>query len=253
MPNTFVLEAVADSALLLRFGDEISASTTLRVTAVADALRTARLADVTDVVPGYASVTVVFAEGGGRRIDALARQVHGIAAAATTTDGPRHSRLVEIPVAYGSDAGPDLDALARSLQLDADEIVRRHTAPDYTVAMVGFLPGFPYLLGLDPALVVARHATPRPRVPAGSVGIGGAQTGVYPVDSPGGWQLIGRTMVPLFDARYASPSLLEAGDTVRFRAVAASALPRESSLVVPRREPVPDTTVSNSATTKVRR
>ena len=230
MAKAFVLEAVADSALLLRFGDEISAATTRRVTSVADALRAARLRDVTDVVPGYASVTVVLAEQASARLDALAQQVHAITVASTSDGESRKPKQVDIAVAYGGENGPDLESLAQTLGIDADEIVRRHTAAEYTVAMVGFLPGFPYLIGLDPSLVAARHATPRPRVPAGSVGIGGAQTGVYPVESPGGWQLIGRTAMPLFDARVASPSLLEAGDTVRFRAVDASALARESGI-----------------------
>ena len=227
MPRSFVLEAVADSALLLRFGDDISAETTARVTSVADALRAASLPDVSDVVPGYASVTVVLSEQARASLDAIARRVHELAKAAVGESArERAVKRVEIPVAYGGDNGPDLDSLAKTLGLSPDEIVRRHTAPDYTVAMVGFLPGFPYLIGLDPSLVAARHATPRPRVPAGSVGIGGAQTGVYPVESPGGWQLIGRTSMVLFDPRSASPSALEAGDTVRFRAVDASELAR---------------------------
>jgi len=102
-----------------------------------------------------------------------------------------------------------------------DEVVRRHASGDYTVAMLGFLPGFPYLLGLDPSIALPRRATPRTSVPAGSVGIGSAQTGIYPCASPGGWHLIGHTPARLFDARLAQPALLAPGDRVRFEPTAA--------------------------------
>lgn len=220
-----VLEAIADSALLLRFTPEISAANTARIVAVAEALRAAALPGVADIVPGYASVTVVLAEDTDSTLEALGARVSAVARAVRDAELPA-GRLVALPVAYGGECGPDLDALATELGLPAEEIVRRHTAVDYTVAMVGFLPGFPYLVGLDATLESPRRATPRVRVPAGSVGIGGAQTGVYPVESPGGWQLIGRTAARLFEPDACEPSLLRPADRVQFRAVPECELAR---------------------------
>jgi KipI family sensor histidine kinase inhibitor len=171
-----------------------------------------------DLVPAYASLGVFFDLNS---IDADAVQDwlqtqcrETIDALATST-----SRLVEIPVCYGGSHGEDLDAAAAKLSIAPVELVTRHSAGVYTVAMIGFAPGFPYLTGLDPALALPRLATPRTRVPAGSVAIGGAQTGVYPNESPGGWRLIGRTPLQLFDAGRDPPSLLSAGDRVRFIAI----------------------------------
>ena len=135
---------------------------------------------------------------------------------------PRDIRaMVEIPVCYGGEFGEDLDAIAARADISIDEVIARHTQAEYTVAMLGFAPGFPYLLGLDPALHVPRRANPRTRVPAGSVAIGGAQTGIYPRELPGGWNLIGRTPLALFDADREPPCLLAPGDRVRFRAIDA--------------------------------
>jgi KipI family sensor histidine kinase inhibitor len=130
-------------------------------------------------------------------------------------------RLVEIPVRYGGEDGPDLADVAAHCGLAVDEVVRRHGAAEYCVYFIGFQPGFAYLGGLDAALHTPRRAEPRVAVPAGSVGIGGAQTGIYPLATPGGWQLIGRTSLALFDPRAEPPTLLAPGDRVRF--VAASA------------------------------
>jgi KipI family sensor histidine kinase inhibitor len=124
--------------------------------------------------------------------------------------------VVEIPVLYGGNEGPDLGDVAARAGLREEEVVELHTAGDYLVFMIGFMPGFPYLGGLAPAIATPRLATPRTVVPAGSVGIAGAQTGIYPAESPGGWRLIGRTPVRLFDARLDPPALLQAGDHLRF-------------------------------------
>lgn len=123
---------------------------------------------------------------------------------------------VEIPVVYGGSYGPDLAVVAQRSGLAAHEVARRHAAPVYTVFFMGFLPGFAYLGELDPSLATPRRDEPRLAVPAGSVGIGGSQTGIYPVDCPGGWQLIGRTRRTLFDSGRAQPALLSAGWRVRF-------------------------------------
>lgn len=163
---------------------------------------------VVDVVPGYRTVLVTT----GSPADAAAvRQVLPDLElpAASAVAG----RLVELPVVYD---GEDLPSVAALTGLSQAEVVRRHTAPDYVVAFLGFAPGFPYLVGLDPSLHVPRRASPRTSVPAGSVGLAGPQTGVYPQATPGGWQLIGRTSTVLFDVTRDPPALLAAGDRLRF-------------------------------------
>ena len=132
-------------------------------------------------------------------------------------------REVEIPVAYGGDDGPDLEDVARHTGLTPHEVVRRHSQAQYVVYFLGFLPGFAFMGGLPPELATPRRTEPRVAVPARSVGIGGAQTGIYPLVSPGGWQLIGRTPLPLFDPAAESPTLLRPGDRVRFVAASVAA------------------------------
>jgi inhibitor of KinA len=129
-----------------------------------------------------------------------------------------------IPVCYGGEFGPDLNDVAAAHATTADTIIATHTEGLYTVAMIGFLPGFPYLEGLPPSLHTPRRATPRTAVPAGSVGIGGSSTGVYPFASPGGWQIIGRTPRALFSPTREPPALLQAGDRVRFTPITATAM-----------------------------
>lgn len=128
-------------------------------------------------------------------------------------------RTIEIPVRYGGGLGPDLGEVAALHQLTPEEVIQIHTSGDYRVQMLGFVPGFPYLSGLPEKLATPRRSVPRSQVPAGSVGIGGAQTGVYPIASPGGWHLIGRTALKLFDIHRSEPALLRMGDRIRFRAV----------------------------------
>ncbi len=126
---------------------------------------------------------------------------------------------MEIAVCYHAEFAPDLEEVARHAGLSAEQIIRRHSGADYTVACVGFLPGFAYLAGLPESLATPRRAEPRKEVPAGAVGIGGGQTGIYPLRSPGGWNLIGRTPQRMFDPEATPPALLQAGDRVRFRAI----------------------------------
>jgi KipI family sensor histidine kinase inhibitor len=213
------LEALGDSAWLLRLGDAIDPATVRRVHALAARLRATAPTGVCDVVPAYASVAVfVSPDAVAADIGLPPRIEHWLAEASADVDetDARAARIVEIPVRYGGDEGCDLGAVARHCGLREDEVIARHAAAEYSVAMLGFAPGFPYLLGLDPALATPRHTQPRTRVAAGSVGIGGAQTGVYPRESPGGWQIIGRTPLTLFDAMRAEPSLLQPGDRLRF-------------------------------------
>ena len=165
---------------------------------------------IVELVPAYRTVLIVADPGEAEALDDLAARLpHLELPPAETVAG----ETVEIPVRYD---GEDLPEVAGLTGLDAEEVVRRHTAPEYTVAFLGFSPGFPYLVGLDPALEVPRRDTPRTSIPAGSVGLAGNQTGIYPTASPGGWQLIGRTDVTLFDPARDPPALLAPGTRLRF-------------------------------------
>lgn len=222
----FSIEPLGESALLLRFGDGLDAATNARVHAASAALQAAHLPGIVDIVPAYATLGLHYdplawadARDGSpsQHVAAAVRAIFETPPAAA----PRESVRVDIPVCYGGEHGPDLDALARHAGLDAAEVIARHAAATYHVAMLGFAPGFPYLLGLDPALQMPRRPTPRTRVAAGSVAIGGAQTGIYPSELPGGWQLIGRTPSVLFDPQRDPPSLVMPGDRVRFVPITA--------------------------------
>lgn len=165
---------------------------------------------VVELVPGYRTVLIV---ADPERADVLDELAAGLPGLELPPAGAVAGETVEIPVSYD---GEDLPEVAGLTGLEADEVVRRHTAPEYTVAFLGFSPGFPYLVGLDPALEVPRRDTPRTSIPAGSVGLAGNQTGIYPTASPGGWQLIGRTEVTLFDPARDPPALLAPGTRLRF-------------------------------------
>jgi KipI family sensor histidine kinase inhibitor len=237
--GSFTIEPLGETALLLRFGDHIDSTINARVHAAAALLRAVELPGVVDLAPAYATLALhyapkVWAGPGGVPWRHLADAVRSVFATPPADADAHTSALVEIPVCYGGDDGPDLVEVARRCALTIDEVIARHAAATYTVAMLGFAPGFPYLLGLDTRLHTPRRATPRTRVPAGSVAIGGAQTGIYPAELPGGWQLIGRTPLTLFDATFDPPCLLAAGDRVRFRAIT-----RADFSPLPSRERVP--------------
>jgi KipI family sensor histidine kinase inhibitor len=205
---------------IFQFGDaalvcEAPAPATLdcqrRVWAAAEAARA--WPHVLEVVPGMNNLTIVFDP-----LEADSAALANLLQTAwdATGDALVGGREVEIPVQYGGEFGPDLQAVASHTGLSAKEVVNRHAAGEYIVFFLGFQPGFAYMGGLDKALHTPRRSSPRVEVPAGSVGIGGEQTGVYPATSPGGWQLIGRTSVPLFDPARSPPTLLQPGDRVRF-------------------------------------
>lgn len=230
---SFNVEPLSEDSLLLRFGERIEVALNVKVQTAANTLRAAKLPGVHDIAPAYASLLLRFdprawtapSNDSGvlphQKLTEALRTVLGreVPERAGGTANACTSSGVEIPVCYGGDYGPDLAELAERLDMPSEEIIARHTAASYRVAMLGFAPGFPYLLGLDEKLQAPRRATPRTRVPAGSVAIGGAQTGIYPRELPGGWNLIGRTPFALFDARRDPPCLLGPGDQVRFRPI----------------------------------
>lgn len=182
-----------------------------RIWQLADGL--AGVAGVQALIPGMNNLTLTF--------DPLRTEAAALERAArrlwARTLRPRQAgRRIEIPVRYGGEDGPDLADVAAHCGLTPEEVVRRHAGAEYVVYFIGFQPGFAYLGGLDASLHTPRRAEPRLAVPAGSVGIGGAQTGIYPLATPGGWQLIGRSRLPLFDPQAEPPTLLAPGDRVRF-------------------------------------
>lgn len=206
-----------DSCLVVEFEEKIDPLINGRCVSLAVRMRAAGRAGIRDVVPAYQTVAVFFDP---LVIDAPALQEElGRLAAGTVTQQPQEAAPIEVPVRYGGAFGPDLSDVAHSAGCSEDEMIEMHTGSTYQVYMLGFLPGFAYMGRIDPRLEMARLPTPRLRVPAGSVGIAGAQTGVYPVDAPGGWRLIGRTPARPFDPARKEPFLFAPGDRVRFVAV----------------------------------
>ncbi|MFM7041263.1 MAG: 5-oxoprolinase subunit PxpB [Planctomycetaceae bacterium] len=246
-PRPIDVSLLGDAAIVVRIGaampDGVDADvTTMLVRSIADAIGTEALPGVIDIVPSPDRVTLVadprrVPGPSARGIDSLLSVLTRIAHAAAATAVPRPGRQREIDVAYGGDDGPDLDQVCTALGIDRDTFVRLHTAPDYLVTAIGFVPGFPYLAGLPESLVLPRRDSPRTRVPAGSIGIGGRQTGIYPFATPGGWHLVGRTTACLFDPGRTPPSLLQVGDRVRFVASKGRAAAPRPSRAGDRKEP----------------
>ena len=204
----------SDCSLCVEFGSAISEAINGQVRSFALAAEAACIPGVVELVPTYRSVTVQYRPeivGYAQLYERLTRILEGL-----KTAEPPPNREVRVPVLYGGEFGPDLSNVAKLHGLSEAEVVELHTAPNYLIYMLGFLPGFCYLGGLDERLATPRLATPRVSIPAGSVGIAGAQTGVYPLPSPGGWQLIGRTPLKLYDPHRAQPILLDAGMRLKF-------------------------------------
>lgn len=209
-------QPLGDSAVTIAFGTERSPGLLRQIHASAHSIDAAKLPHVDDVVPAYLALTVFYdalhtsyAEIAKNLLEACDRPSRPASEAAKPRD---HL----IPVRYD---GMDLDAVAAATGVSVGDVVERHSARAYTVDLLGFVPGFAYLSELDASLQLPRRAEPRPRVPAGSVAIAGAQTGVYPLDTPGGWHIIGRTTTVMFDPAREPAALLRAGDTVRFTRV----------------------------------
>lgn len=220
-------EALGESAVLLRWGHTLDAALNATVHAAANALRCAALPGIEDIAPAYASLLLrfdldVWSARGTRDAFSALRDAVDLLLAATPASSTLPSRELCVPVCYGGAHGPDLADVAHHAGLSEHALIALHCAPLYRVAMLGFAPGFPYLLGLDAALQTPRRAQPRVSVPAGSVAIGGAQTGIYPGALPGGWHLLGRTPWRLFDATREPACLLQMGDGVRFATITAA-------------------------------
>jgi inhibitor of KinA len=208
------LVPLGDSALLVQLGDEIDLTLNQRVHALAALINTSPLEGVIETVPAYATLLIHY--------DPLilsftqVRNYTRERMAQLRDRESRKPRRINVPVKYGGQFGVDLDSVARRCQLQIEDVIRIHSEKIYTVFMMGFTPGFPYMGKLDEAISVPRLERPRTRVPAGTVAIAGSQTGVYPIDSPGGWQLIGWTPLQLFNPESESPFLFSPGNEVKF-------------------------------------
>lgn len=213
----FRIEPAGDSALRIELPARVDETINARVTAMGDAVRTKWRHIVRDAVVGYHTLTVYFDP---LRVDSRWMEEQ-LALIATDTLAPTETSTghVEIPVCYGGDLGPDLNDVANAAGCSEQDVVDLHTGRDYRVFVVGFVPGFGYMGPVDPRLALPRRRTPRTRVPAGTVALAGGQTGIYPMETPGGWHLIGRTPVRPFDQTRAEPVLFRPGDSVRFRPV----------------------------------
>lgn len=211
------IRPLAESGLLVELADRIDPAIVDRVMALTAAIDRAEPPGLVDVVPSYRTILLAFDPvlTDGAVLSAVVREL----AKGSPVQRAAPGRDVTIPVVYGGELGPDLTDVAAQAGLAPGEVWERHAAASYRVACMGFAPGFGFLVGLPPELATPRRTTPRTRVPAGSVAIGGAQTGVYPAALPGGWNIIGRTPVTLFDAARPEPFLIKPGDSVRFRPI----------------------------------
>ncbi len=211
------LVPAGDSAIVIELGSEIDPIVNDQVYNLVEAVEAADIEAVRELVPTYRSLLVSYDPLVSRFADVNERLAELVdRSMAEVNQEPEEIRIVELPVVYGGDDGPDLESVAEHANLSVQEVIDIHSGIDYRVYMIGFAPGFPYLGGLDQRIAMPRLKTPRVNVPAGSVGIAESQTGVYPNASPGGWQLIGRTLARLFDVSSPSPSLITPGSKVRF-------------------------------------
>lgn len=208
-----------DCSAVVEFGNVISEQTGGKVKSYMNMLKKEAPAGVTEAVPTFRSVLVQY-DPAKILYRELKPKLEALAQSCVAGDREQ-GRVIRIPVCYGGEYGPDLPFVAQNAGLTEEEVVERHAGREYLIYMLGFLPGFPYLGGLDEKLFTPRLETPRVRIPAGSVGIGGEQTGIYPLDSPGGWQLIGTTPVTVYDPDREQPIPYQAGDRIRFCPVSA--------------------------------
>lgn len=208
------LLTAGDASILVEWANEIDDAINDRVHALAQSLRNESHSEIVDLVPAYASLLVCF-DPRQMTLDEMRRWLESALKSPPALVAPA-SRLIEIPTRYGSEFGPDLRSVAEMSGLSEEQVIRLHASVIYRVYLIGFSPGFAYLGSVPPQIALPRLDSPRTRVPAGSVGVAGRQTGIYPMETPGGWRLIGRTTERLFDPKLDPPALLRPGDRVRF-------------------------------------
>ena len=217
-----------DTSVCVEFGNEISEPINAQIRAFNIALSKSDIPGIVETVPTYRSLMVHY-DPEAIRYAPLAERLRGLLGRLDQIAIPP-SQVLEIPVLYGGEMGPDLEVVAQHAGKTPEEVVGIHTSADYLIYMLGFTPGFAYLGGMSGEIAAPRLETPRVKIPAGSVGIAGSQTGVYPIDSPGGWQLIGRTPVRMYDPEREPPILPQAGQYIRFYPIDRAEFDRISAL-----------------------
>ncbi len=205
---------LGDSAATIEFGNEISAGFNSRSLSLAKALSSNPFAGMNEAVPAYASVTVYF-NTRSTQFETVKSEI-ATRLSSLPTDKPNALRIIEIPILISAKTSPDLDRVGSFAHLTVDQVLEIFLSKIYRVHMLGFLPGFAYMAEVDDRIAAPRLVTPRTKVPKGSIGIAGRQTGIYPLESPGGWNIIGRTDLQMFDPESDNPCLLKPGDEVRF-------------------------------------
>jgi len=216
MPEFPRFRFCGDTGLSVELGDDIDIGINRKVHRLFHKLRLLNMSGIISMNPTYRSLFICY-DPWLCSYQRLMMTVSEICK--DDSEDLQDETIIEIPVCYGDEFGPDLEELAAFHGMSADEVIQHHTMPDYQVFLIGFTPGFPYLGGLDAKLYTPRKKTPRQKVPAGSVGIADRQSGIYPIDSPGGWQIIGRTPIKIFDLGRYPIFLISAGNIVRFRAI----------------------------------
>lgn len=206
-----------DTSLSVEFGNEISTEINAKIRAFNIALENSKIPGIVETVPTYRSLMVHY-DPGVILYHELVQELKGLMGQLSSIQIPP-SDVLEIPVLYGGEYGPDLDFVAKNAGKTPEEVIQIHTSTEYLIYMLGFTPGFTYLGGMDESIATPRLKQPRVKIPAGSVGIAGSQTGVYPIDSPGGWQLIGQTPVRMYDPNRAEPILPKAGEYIKFYSI----------------------------------
>lgn len=228
MSKSYSFYPLGDAAVLIHFADIVSEEVHRQVTAAAKAIEHAPFHGLVESIPSFTSIAVYYDASKIIKPDGfdtvyayvcnmLEQQIDEAAA----ENGIMDKEIVEIPVCYGGEYGPDLEEVAQRNGLLPEEVIQLHSGQDYLIYAIGFAPGFPYVGGVSEKIATSRKKTPRLRIPAGSVGIAGMQTGIYPIETPGGWQIIGRTPLALFRPEAQSPTLLNSGQYIRFRPIAS--------------------------------
>ncbi len=228
MQNIRILTA-GDSSILIEFGKEINPEINGKITSLVQLMKEQHIEGVVDMIPAFCTLLVNY-DPRVITYEEIRDRMEKLLKIETRASESRR-RVYEIPVCYGGEYGPDIENIAEHAGLSVEEVIRIHSSRDYLIYMLGFLPGFCYLGGLDERIHTPRLANPRIKINAGSVGIGGSQTGIYPLDSPGGWQLMGMTPVKTYDPEREIPILVEAGDYIRFVPVDESEYKRVKELV----------------------
>jgi len=219
--------SISETSILVEFGNEISRDIQIKVKSFANYLDKNPFAGMIEYIPAFTSVTVIYdpvkiksiyGKKGKYAYEIVRDKIDEILKDIVVVSNDNF-KVIEIPVCYGGELGPDLEYVASYNKISVEEVIKIHSEGEYLVYMIGFAPGFPYLGGMSEEISVPRRKSPRTSIPKGSVGIAGMQTGVYPISTPGGWQLIGRTPIDLFRPSDSKPSLLEAGNIVKFKPI----------------------------------